>query len=124
MKLKIKTKEKEYKLKESSVDLFDENLLNNSKYYCRTHDPIKSSRTQDEKFQKKDVSYDYTVVQPHTNSNGEIVNKGVIPTLLEELYSERKRVKREMSKAAQDGNKLLEDILNSTQLAIKVSLKN
>lgn len=124
MKLKIKTKEKEYKLKESSVDLFDENLLNNSKYYCRTHDTIKSSRTQDEKFQKKDVSYDYTVVQPHTNSDGEIVNKGVIPTLLEELYSERKRVKREMAKAAQDGNKLLEDILNSTQLAIKVSLNS
>lgn len=124
MKLKIKTREKEYKLKESSVDLFDENLLNNSKYYCRTHDPIKSSRTPEEKFQKKDVSYDYTVVQPHTNSNGEIVNKGVIPTLLEELYSERKRVKREMSKAAQDGNKLLEDILNSTQLAIKVSLNS
>ena len=124
MKLKIKTKEKEYKLKESSIDLFDENLLNNNKYYCRTHDPIKSSRTDDEKFQKKDVSYDFTVVQPHTNSDGIIVNKGVIPTLLEELYSERKRVKREMSKAAQDGNKLLEDILNSTQLAIKVSLKN
>lgn len=124
MKLKIKTRDKEYKLKESSVDLFDENLLNNSKYYCRTHDPIKNSRTQDEKFQKKDVSYDYTVVQPHTNSDGEIVNKGVIPTLLEELYSERKRVKREMAKAAQENNKLLEDILNSTQLAIKVSLKN
>ena len=124
IKLKIKTREKEYKLKESNVDLFDENLLNNSKYYCRTHDPIKNSRTQDEKFQKKDVSYDFTVVQPHTNSNGEIVNKGVIPTLLEELYSERKRVKREMAKAAQDGNKLLEDIYNSSQLAIKVSLNS
>jgi DNA polymerase elongation subunit (family B) len=124
MKLKIKTREKEYKLKESSVDLFDENLLNNSKYYCRTHDPIKNSRTPEEKFQKKDVSYDYTVVQPHINSEGVIVNKGVIPTLLEELYSERKRVKREMAKAAQDGNKLLEDILNSTQLAIKVSLNS
>jgi DNA polymerase elongation subunit (family B) len=124
MKLKIKTREKEYKLKESGVDLFDENLLNNNKYYCRTHDPIKNSRTPEEKFQKKDVSYDYTVVQPHINSEGVIVNKGVIPTLLEELYSERKRVKREMAKAAQDGNKLLEDILNSTQLAIKVSLKN
>ena len=93
-------------------------------YYCRIHDTLKKERTSDERFQKKDVSYDYTIVQPHTDSNGNIVNKGVLPALLEELYAERKRVKREMARAAEQGNKLLEDILNSTQLAIKVSLNS
>lgn len=128
MRTKIKTKEKELKLKMSEVDLSEDTLLNTSKYYCRTHDPIKSSRTADEKFQKKDVSYDYTVVQPHSETDSEgtntVINKGVIPTLLEELYSERKKVKKAMAKAAQEGDKLLEDILNSTQLAIKVSLNS
>ena len=47
-----------------------------------------------------------------------------MPALLEELYAERKRVKKEMAKAAADGNKLLESILDSTQLAIKVSLNS
>jgi DNA polymerase delta subunit 1 len=93
-------------------------------YYCRIHDPLKKTRDSDEKYQKRDVSYNYTIVQPHTDSEGNIVNKGVLPALLEELYSERKRVKRQMAKAAEDGNKLLEDILNSTQLAIKVSLNS
>lgn len=98
---------------------------NISHYYCRIHDPLKKSRDSDEKYQKRDVSYDYTVVQPHTNKEtGEIVNKGVLPSLLEELYSERKRVKREMARAAAEGNKLLESILDSTQLAIKVSLNS
>ena len=96
----------------------------NDVYYCRIHDTLKKERTSDERFQKKDVSYDYTIVQPHTDSNGNIVNKGVLPALLEELYAERKRVKREMARAAEQGNKLLEDILNSTQLAIKVSLNS
>lgn len=93
-------------------------------YFCRIHDPCKKTRLPDEKYQKKDVSYDYTIVQPHTSENGEIVNKGVLPALLEELYSERKRVKREMAQAQKDGNKLLADILDSTQLAIKVSLNS
>lgn len=57
-------------------------------------------------------------------NTGEIVNKGVLPALLEELYAERKRVKREMAQAQKDGNKLLADILDSTQLAIKVSLNS
>ena len=94
------------------------------KYYCRIHDPLKKSRSADEKFQKKDVNYSFVIVQPHTNENGEVVNKGVIPALLEELYDERKKVKKQMSKASESGNKLLEDILNSTQLAIKVSLNS
>lgn len=94
-------------------------------YYCRIHDPEKKTRSSDEKFQKRDVSYNYTVVQPHKDPNtGEIVNKGVLPALLEELYAERKRVKREMAQAQKDGNKLLADILDSTQLAIKVSLNS
>ena len=97
----------------------------NFDYYCRIHDPEKKTRSSDEKYQKKDVSYDYTIVQPHIDSEtGAVVNKGVLPALLEELYSERKRVKREMAQAAKDGNKLLESILDSTQLAIKVSLNS
>jgi len=101
------------------------NELDVTNYYCRIHDPLKKSRESDEKYQKRDVSYNYTVVQPHTNpETGEIVNKGVLPALLEELYSERKRVKREMARAAAEGNKLLESILDSTQLAIKVSLNS
>jgi DNA polymerase elongation subunit (family B) len=94
------------------------------KYYCRIHDTLKKERTSDEKFQKRDVSYDYTIVQPHIDETGGIVNKGVLPALLEELYAERKRVKREMALAAAEGNKLLESILDSTQLAIKVSLNS
>lgn len=99
-------------------------LLDTKTYYCRIHDPLKKSRSTDEKFQKKDVNYSFVIVQPHTNENGEIVNKGVIPALLEELYNERKKVKKQMAKAYESGNKLLEDILNSTQLAIKVSLNS
>jgi DNA polymerase delta subunit 1 len=94
------------------------------KYYCRIHDTLKKERTSDEKFQKRDVSYNYTIVQPHVDENGEIVNKGVLPSLLEELYAERKSVKKQMAKAAAEGNKLLESILDSTQLAIKVSLNS
>lgn len=96
-----------------------------NKYYCRIHDLNKKSRSSDEKFQKRNVSYNYTIVQPHNDKEtGDVVNKGVLPALLEELYAERKRVKREMAEAAKNGNKLLESILDSTQLAIKVSLKN
>ena len=101
------------------------NELDVTNYYCRIHDPEKKTRSSDEKFQKRDVSYNYTVVQPHKDPNtGEVVNKGVLPALLEELYAERKRVKREMAQAQKDGNKLLADILDSTQLAIKVSLNS
>lgn len=98
--------------------------LNVTKYYCRIHDTIKKTRDPDERFQKRDVSYNYTVVQPSLDENGDVINKGVLPALLEELYSERKRVKREMAQAALEGNKLLESILDSTQLAIKVSLNS
>lgn len=93
-------------------------------FYCRIHDTCKKTRESDEKCQKRDVSYNYTIVQPHTDESGQICNKGVLPALLEELYAERKRVKREMAKAASEGNKLLESILDSTQLAIKVSLNS
>jgi DNA polymerase delta subunit 1 len=110
-------KSEKNRMDEESKKIFD--------YYCRIHDPLKKTRSSDEKYQKKDVSYDYTIVQPHTDSEtGTVVNKGVLPALLEELYAERKRVKREMAQAAKDGNKLLESILDSTQLAIKVSLNS
>jgi DNA polymerase elongation subunit (family B) len=97
---------------------------NTTNYYCRIHDPLKKSRDCDERFQKRDVSYNYTIVQPSLDENGNVINKGVLPALLEELYAERKRVKKEMAQAAADGNKLLESILDSTQLAIKVSLNS
>lgn len=90
------------------------------KFYCRIHDPCKKTRSSDEKFQRKDVSYDYVIVQPDERG----VNKGVVPALLQELYAERKRVKREMAKANADGDYVLADILDSTQLAIKVSLNS
>jgi DNA polymerase elongation subunit (family B) len=94
------------------------------KYFCRIHDPHKKTRAPDEKYQKRDVSYKYTIVQPHLNESGERVNVGVLPSLLEELYSERKKVKKEMANALQNGDKTLADILDSTQLAIKVSLNS
>lgn len=127
IKTKIRTKQKELSIFTQSLDLFDTESLDKILYYCRVHDPIKTSRDESEKFQKKDVSYDYVVVQPHIEEiNGEkvTVNQGVLPALLEELYAERKKVKKEMAKASEEGNKLLEDILNSTQLAIKVSLNS
>lgn len=116
---KIKTKEKELRNFENSYILQEE-----PRYFCRVHDPIKNSRLPEEKYQKKDVSYDYTIVQPHIDEHGVKQNQGVLPALLEELYAERKAVKKKMAKAASDGDKLLEDILNSTQQAIKVSLNS
>lgn len=132
MKTKIRTKEKELKEFKSTIDLMDDNILIKPRYFCRTHDPIKKTRSASEKFQKKDVTYDYTVVQPTVDENGKNlldekghkINQGVLPALLEELYAERKKVKKQMAKASEEGNKLLEDILNSTQLAIKVSLNS
>jgi DNA polymerase elongation subunit (family B) len=94
------------------------------KYFCRIHDPIKKTRSSEEKYQKKDVSYSFTIVQPSVDSNGNVINKGVIPALLEELYSARKRVKKQMARAQEDGDKLLASIFDSTQLAIKVSLNS
>lgn len=95
-----------------------------NKYYCRIHDTLKKSREDGEKHQKRNVSYNYTVVQPHLDKDGNKVNLGVLPAMLEELYSERKKVKRQMAQAIQDNNKVLADILDSTQLAIKVSLNS
>jgi DNA polymerase elongation subunit (family B) len=93
-------------------------------YFCRVHDPIKKERGNEEKYQKKEVNYSYTIVQPHTDENGNRVNVGVVPALLTELFAERKRVKKLMAKAQDEGNYLLADIMDSTQLAIKVSLNS
>jgi DNA polymerase elongation subunit (family B) len=90
------------------------------KHYCRVHDPLKKTREEAEKFQKKDVHYKYTIVQPGANDE----NKGVVPALLEELYSTRKLVKKQMAEAYKNGNKELVNILNSNQMAIKVSLNS
>lgn len=93
-------------------------------YKCKVHDKNKKTRRPDEKEAKREVSYDYTIVQPHIDKDGEVVNKGVLPALLEELYAERKSVKKRMAKAKMEGNKLLENILDSTQLSIKISLNS
>jgi DNA polymerase elongation subunit (family B)/intein/homing endonuclease len=121
---KIKTKNKELYNFENSMNLLNDSELDHPRYFCRIHDAIKNSRLPEEKYQKKDVSYDFTIVQPHTDKDGVKHNQGVLPALLEELYAERKTVKRGMAKAAADGDKLLEDILNQTQMAIKVSLNS
>ena len=128
MKLKIFSREKELKIFSNTLNLIDGEDHYIQRYFCRVHDPLKNIRLPDEKYQKKDVSYNYVIVQPHTEINSEgievKINQGVLPALLEELYAERKRVKRGMAKAAEEGDKLLEDILNSTQLAVKVSLNS
>jgi DNA polymerase elongation subunit (family B) len=118
LKIKIKKKEKdilEFKKQYTNIEKIN--------YYCRTHDTIKNSRPEEEKFQKKDVSYNFVVAQPSIK-DGEEINKGVIPSLLEELYAERKRIKKLMEKASSENNKLLEDIYNSSQLAVKISLNS
>lgn len=99
-------------------------LIDGFEYFCRIHDPLKKTRSSSEKFQKKDVSYDYNIVQPSRDENGNLINVGVLPALLDELYAERKKVKKLMAIASANGNKLEEDILNSTQLAIKLSLNS
>ena len=89
-------------------------------YFCRIHDPDKKNRSKDEKFQKKDVHYNYTVVQP--NDDGK--NKGVIPALLEDLYQERKNVKKLIKKAYLEKDYELADIYDTLQLSIKMSLNS
>ena len=93
-------------------------------YFCRIHDPLKKTRDPEEKYQKKNVEYNYTVVQPSICKDGTIKHKGVLPSLLEDLYSERKKVKKQMVKAASEGNQLLANILDQNQLGIKVSLNS
>jgi DNA polymerase elongation subunit (family B) len=93
----------------------------NTRYFCRIHDPEKKTRPEDEKYQKRDVSYDYTIIQPNQNTNE---NRGVVATLLEELFAERKAVKRKIKDAYQSGDNELADIYDNLQLAIKVSLNS
>jgi DNA polymerase elongation subunit (family B) len=91
--------------------------------FCRIHDPEKKTRSKDEKFQNTNVSYDFTIVQPHIE-DGVKKNVGVVPALLEELYNTRKLVKRQMNEAYKRGDKHLGNVLNSNQAAIKVSLNS
>lgn len=96
----------------------------NENYFCRVHDPLKKSRDANEKYQKKHIECSYTVVQPSYDENGNIRHKGVLPALLEELYAERKAVKKRMAIAYEKGDKLLAEILECTQLSIKISLNS
>jgi DNA polymerase elongation subunit (family B) len=91
-----------------------------SKYFCRIHDPSKKTRSKDEKFQKKSVHYNYIIVQP--NDDG--TNKGVIPSLLEDLYNERKKVKKLIKEAYAKKDYELADIYDNLQLSIKISLNS
>jgi DNA polymerase elongation subunit (family B) len=86
-------------------------------YFCLIHDPYKSTRNEEEKRLEKDVYYRYVIVQPDEGRN-----KGVVPSLLEDLYKARKDVKKQMFQAKED--KLLKDILDMQQLAIKISLNS
>lgn len=90
-------------------------------YFCRVHDPDKKTRQLDEKCQKRDVSYDYTIIQPNLDT-GE--NRGVVSTLLEELFAERKLVKKKIRECYTRGDNELADIYDNLQLAIKVSLNS
>ena len=87
--------------------------------YCAIHDPLKKTRSKEDKHVKTRILYDFNIVQ---ESNGE--HKGVVPSLLEDLYLERKKVKKLMNKAYADGNNDLGDNFNALQLAIKVSLNS
>lgn len=108
--------------KQAFFEIDDEEL--GKVYRCRIHDLLKKTRPENEKYQKRDVRFDFNIVQPSLDENGNVINKGVLPALLEELYDERKKVKRQMNVALQENNKLLAEILDATQLAIKVSLNS
>lgn len=86
-----------------------------NKYYCGVHDPLKKTRNAKSRVLSRPIKYKYRLVQNVC---------GVIPTLLEELYAERRSVKRQMEKVYAEGDTTLGDILNSTQLAIKISLNS
>lgn len=85
------------------------------KYFCKVHDLFKKTRLDKTEGQSEEKHHDYTIVQSV---------KGVLPTILEELYTERKKVKRLMERAYESGDTLSADIYNSTQMAIKVSLNS
>lgn len=100
--------------KKAKIDL----ILKGDNYVCLVHDPSKKNRDPNEKELKKDVKYRYLIAQP----NGE-TNKGVIASLLEDLYMERKKVKKEMYKVPEN-NKELKEIMDCQQLSIKISLNS
>ena len=99
-------------------------IENETEYYCRVHDPLKKTRSESEKENSKSVHYKYTIVQKHKNEQGEWENKGVLPALLEELYTARKWAKKKMSEARANGDKNGENNYNALQLATKVSLNS
>lgn len=92
-------------------------FLESGLHYCRIHDPLKKTRDPDADALKVKVHHKYVVVQP--GENGE--NTGVIPSLLAELFAERKRVKREMNSTTSD---ITRGVLDAMQLAIKICLNS
>lgn len=102
-----------YKLKstENETDKF---------YFCLTHDPLKKDRNAQDKLLTKKIKYSYIIVQPFYDNDGKLRCKGVVPSLLEDLYAERKNVKKQMKTA----DSHLKDILDSQQLSIKISLNS
>lgn len=93
-------------------------------YYCRVHDPMKKDRQ--EKSCKKQLQHCYKIVQKNldTETNNGKSRIGVIPFILEELYTERKNVKKLMAIAELEGDVELANIYNATQNAIKLSLNS
>lgn len=94
-------------------------------YFCRIHDPEKKTRPDSEKQSTKDVHYNYRIVQVSKDpETGLDVNKGILPSMLEDLYKGRKAAKREMKRALQEGDKNRAHNFDMLQLAIKVSLNS
>lgn len=89
-------------------------FISGEKHYCRIHNPDKTVQVEG---LVKNVHYRFRVVQATTQ-------KGVLPTLVEELYYTRKRVKKESQQAYAIGNTVLAGLLDAQQNAIKVSLNS
>ena len=68
-------------------------------------------------WEKNGKTYSYTFVQCDKNPKFE----GIVPSILKRLWSERKKIKRQM---AQEKDPVLKSILNGKQLAMKISMNS
>lgn len=92
-------------------------------HYCRIHDPEKKSRL--EKHSTKSVHYKYRIVQKRWDNENKVwINKGVMPSMLEDLYAARKVAKKEMAKAKKEGDMNRANNFDSLQLATKLALNS
>jgi DNA polymerase elongation subunit (family B) len=94
-----------------------------NEFFCRIHDPEKKTRT--EKHTTKPVHYKYRIVQKKWDTEkNEWENKGVLPSMLEDLYSARKLAKKEMAKAKGVGDYNRANNFDSLQMATKLALNS